>query len=112
MKSRFFRGCLLFLSVVLLFPAVRIHAGMPLRKTADPADLLSGVRVSVPVSAQSAILTEAESGAILFAKNADVRLPMASTTQIMTALVALDLAAPETLITVPREAVGTEGSSV
>lgn len=112
MKSRFFRGCLLFLSVVLLFPAVRIHAGMPLRKTADPADLLSGVRVSVPVSAQSAFLTEAESGAILFAKNADARLPMASTTKIMTALVALDLAAPETLITVPREAVGTEGSSV
>lgn len=77
-----------------------------------PAPLLAGVRVSPSVSAQSAVLTEAESGEVLFAKSADDRLPMASTTKIMTALVALEHAAPETIVTVPREAVGTEGSSV
>lgn len=112
MKGRFFRGCLLFLSVLLVFPAIPVHAGIPRQEIADPIGLLSGVSLSVPVSAQSAILTEAETGAVLFEKNADVRLPMASTTKIMTALVALELAAPETLITIPREAVGTEGSSV
>ncbi len=55
---------------------------------------------------------EAESGATVFEKNAHTRLPMASTTKIMTALVALELAAPDTVICVDGRAVGTEGSSV
>lgn len=45
--------------------------------------------------ARSAILTDAESGRVLFEKNAHVKLPIASTTKIMTALVIrsqLDLA--------------------
>ncbi len=64
------------------------------------------------VSAKSALLMEAESGRIIAAKNADTPLPMASTTKVMTALVALELAAPDTLITVDPAAVGVEGSSI
>ena len=41
-------------------------------------------------SAKAHILLEASSGAVLAQKNADARLPMASTTKIMTALAALD----------------------
>ena len=64
------------------------------------------------LSAQSAILIEAESGGVVWEKNAHTRLPMASTTKIMTALVALELASPDTVICVDARAVGTEGSSV
>ena len=64
------------------------------------------------LSAQSAILLEAQSGSIVCEKNAHTRLPMASTTKIMTALVALELAAPDTTILVDGRAVGTEGSSI
>ena len=64
------------------------------------------------VSAQSAILIEAESGDVAYEKNADARLPMASTTKIMTALVALELASPTTLIQTDARAVGVEGSSI
>lgn len=64
------------------------------------------------LSAQSAILMEADSGNTVWEKNAHTRLPMASTTKIMTALVALELAAPNTVIAVDGRAVGTEGSSV
>lgn len=64
------------------------------------------------LSAQSALLMEADSGTIVCEKNAHTRLPMASTTKIMTALVALELAAPDTVIVVDGRAVGTEGSSV
>ena len=64
------------------------------------------------LSAQSALLMEAESGSIVYEKNAHTRLPMASTTKIMTALVALDLAAPDTVIAVDGRAVGIEGSSI
>ena len=64
------------------------------------------------LSAESALLMEGESGAVVCQKNAHTRLPMASTTKIMTAIVALALAAPETVITVDASAVGTEGSSI
>ena len=67
---------------------------------------------SPSLSAKSAILMEAESGAVVCEKNAHTRLPMASTTKIMTALVALELAAPDAVITVDGCAVGTEGSSI
>lgn len=80
---------------------------------ADPGSAIAGVRIGeLSVSAKSALLMEAETGTVLYAKTADERLPMASTTKIMTALVALDLSNPAAVITVPREAVGIEGSSV
>lgn len=63
------------------------------------------------LSAASAILLDAKSGNVLFAKDADTERPMASTTKIMTALVALSLADPGRRIRVPAEAVGIEGSS-
>ena len=64
------------------------------------------------ISAKSALLMEAESGSVICEKNAHVRLPMASTTKIMTALVALEVAAPDTNIVVDARAVDTEGSSI
>ena len=64
------------------------------------------------VSARAAVLMEAKSGEVIFEKNPDASLPMASTTKIMTALVALEQISPKTVVTVPPEAVGIEGSSV
>jgi len=64
------------------------------------------------VSAQSAILIDATSGTVLYQKNADEILPMASTTKIMTALVALTEMPLQTVITVDERAVGVEGSSI
>ncbi len=71
------------------------------------------VYASAPsVSAASAVLMEADSGRILLDVNAHSRLPMASTTKIMTALVALRHSNPDDLVTVSEKAVGIEGSSV
>lgn len=64
------------------------------------------------LSAESAILIEAESGAVICEKQADLPLPMASTTKIMTALTALSLCSPDTLICIHPDAVGVEGSSI
>lgn len=64
------------------------------------------------VSAQSAVLMLESTGEILYAKDCDLPLPMASTTKIMTALVALELGDPDQMITVSPEAVGVEGSSI
>ena len=64
------------------------------------------------VSAKSAILIEAQSGEVIFSKNADTRLPMASTTKIMTALVAIENCDISKPVSVSPDAVGVEGSSV
>ncbi len=61
--------------------------------------------------AKSAVLIEANGAQILYQRNADLRLPMASTTKIMTALTALEYCSPEQKLTVPAQAVGTEGTS-
>ncbi len=64
------------------------------------------------VSAKSALLCTSE-GELLFEKQADIPLPMASITKIMTAVIALEKTDDlKNEITVPREAVGVEGSSV
>lgn len=64
------------------------------------------------VSAKSAILIEASSGEVIFSKNADEILPMASTTKIMTALVAIENGDVSRTVSVSPKAVGVEGSSV
>ncbi len=67
---------------------------------------------AIGVSAASAIVMEAESGTPLFEKDADTRRPMASTTKIMTALVVIEEMSTDKTVTVPKGAVGVEGSSV
>lgn len=67
---------------------------------------------SLSVSAKSAILIEASSGEVIFAKNPDEKLSMASTTKIMTALVALENSDPNKAVKVSPLAVNIEGSSI
>ena len=62
------------------------------------------------VSAASAILVETENGRVLFAKNAQEPRAMASTTKIMTALLALEQ--PDREITITEEMIRAEGSSM
>ena len=63
-------------------------------------------------SARAAVLVEATSGEVVFAQNEKTRLPMASTTKIMTALVALEQLPLDTPVTVTPASVGVEGSSI
>ncbi len=67
---------------------------------------------SLSLSAHSAVLIEASSGEIIFSKNATERMPMASTTKIMTALVALENCELSKVVSVSPNAVGVEGSSI
>ncbi|MBQ8249782.1 MAG: D-alanyl-D-alanine carboxypeptidase [Clostridia bacterium] len=67
---------------------------------------------ALDVSARSAVVIEAETGRVVFEKDADTRRPMASTTKIMTALVAIESGDLSREITVDASAEGVEGSSV
>ena len=64
------------------------------------------------VSAQKAILVDAETGRVLFEKNADARGLIASTTKIMTALIVCEQCNVLDRMKIPKEAVGIEGSSI
>ena len=64
------------------------------------------------VQASSMALIEYESGKVLYEQNSETRLPMASTTKIMTALIVLENCDRNELVSIPDEAVGTEGSSI
>lgn len=57
-----------------------------------------------PVSAQSAILMDADTGAILYERDAHARRPMASTTKIMTAILVLEHARPTDVVVASKQA--------
>jgi len=64
------------------------------------------------VSASSAVLYDPLSDTILYEKHADKPRGMASTTKVMTAIVALELYDLETSVTIRPEWCGIEGSSI
>lgn len=80
--------------------------------------LLSALLVfspALPVAAYSAksyAVVEAASGRVVEANNARQKLPMASTTKIMTALLAVESGKLDQTVTVPAEAIRVEGSSM
>ena len=77
------------------------------------AFLIAPVRAAEPsIRAQSAILMDAESGRVLYELDADTRSRIASTTKIMTGLLACETLALDAEYAVPAEAVGIEGSSM
>lgn len=63
-------------------------------------------------SAQAEIAMELSTGTVLTENNAQARLPMASTTKILTAIILIEDCDLDEEITVPDEAVGVEGSSI
>lgn len=72
----------------------------------------SAVASSIEVTAQSSVLMCADSGQILYEKNAQQRMSMASTTKIMTAILALESDIFDSVVTVGSEITGVEGSSL
>lgn len=88
-------------TAVFLIAILWLQMLFPLLAVASPA-----------TSAKSAVLIDASTGKILYEQDAHTRRGMASTTKIMTALVALENASPDMLVTVDPRACGVEGSSV
>ena len=80
---------------------------------AAAALLPTGIVQAAPeISAKSAIVMDAAGGSILYEKNADEKSLIASTTKIMTGLLVCEGCNMDTVVTVPPEAAGIEGSSL
>lgn len=94
------------------------------RWTTPPAreENLSAFRESSPLSAETVaglsgeasaiVLYDALTDTVLYEHGGDLRLPMASTTKIMTATVALENGDPDALFSIPASVCGVEGSSI
>ena len=67
---------------------------------------------AVETAASAAILMDAGSGRVLYERNADRKMLIASTTKILTALVAIEQGNLQDTVKVSREAACTEGSAM
>ncbi len=76
------------------------------------ACLLCGRAGAVDTSATAAILMDVDSGRVLYERNAGARMLIASTTKLLTALVAIRDGNLADTVKVSREAAYTEGSSM
>lgn len=98
--KRFLALLLLAITLLSLFPLARAESDLPVP---------SG---KVSLQGKAAILIEAETGRVLYAHNADAQLPMASTTKVMTCLLALEVGNLDALVQVADAAIGIEPSSM
>lgn len=90
-----------FTKTVALFVGLAVAVAMPISNT-----------FNAEADGVAEIAMELTSGTVFHEKNADRRLPMASTTKIMTALIISEDCDLSEVITVPDQAVGVEGSSI
>ena len=98
----------LLLCLLLLF-----SLALPSLAATEQALALPAPQTAPPItSAGAMVLLDADDGVLLCEKNADTRLPMASTTKIMTALVVLEHLPLDRTVMVTPEATGIEGSSI
>lgn len=67
---------------------------------------------SPQIAAKAAIVMDQKSGRVLYKKNIDEKLPMASTTKIMTLLLALEYGNLNDIVTVSKRAASVGGSSI
>ena len=100
MKKRFRQAAGTLLALLLLLPLGKAEA----EEAQAPKSL----------SAQSAVLISADTAAVLYEKNSQNQLSMASTTKIMTALLTLEEAERrgDPVIAITEEMVAVEGSSM
>lgn len=110
MRKNFSRSYFLIRAAVILTAFFTL---LPIYSFSSSAiDIKPTKAQSISVSAKSAVLIETDSGKIIWQKNAGEKMPMASTTKIMTALVAIENYDVSASVEISPEAVGIEGSSV
>ncbi len=94
-----------------VFSPETVESEQPAEQTGQLADNIAVID-TLSVSAVRSVLIDADSGSVLYGNREYESAGMASTTKIMTALVTLNTLPLDKVITIPKEAVGIEGSSI
>ena len=98
--------------LLLLTGVLTLPAGGQERPEAPLAVAVPSAVPPPETSATGMVLYAPDADVFLAEKGADIPCPMASTTKIMTAVVVLDRCSLDETVTVPKEAVGIEGTSI
>lgn len=96
-------------------PATGIHATSSATSALEPVYTATPLNVDHPppvLWAESAVVMDETNGTILYAKNPNEELPMASTTKLMTAVVALSHGNPDQIIAISPVAATTGGARI
>ena len=93
--------------VLLTVGALFISTALSAAAVEKQEEKKQSVKLELPV--KSAILMEQKTGKILFEKNSSEKLPMASTTKIMTTLLCLESGGLDDQFVVDGEAIKVEG---
>jgi len=101
---------LVFSLVFLVYPAVLENKKAELAAVAE-ANARPDPFASVSLQAKAAYVVDLKSGKVLFEKNSEVELPLASLTKLMTAITALSVVPEGTIITIDKEDLELEGDS-
>ena len=109
-------GAALFVAVAFAAPSGAL-ASVPLTSSVDTPFVVSqpatGDSPAAPhVTSKGAIVVDAATGAVLYSRNPDKQLPMASTTKMMTAILILESMSLDETVKVPAAAVSAAGSTL
>lgn len=98
--------------------AIVVSKPLSLRETYSPhlyppsAIYVEDYQKGITVGSRAAVLLDASTGTVLFGKNEHQRRDPASTTKVMTAILAIELGSPDSIVTVSSRAAWTQGSSL
>ncbi len=102
-------SCLLLLNTCI---TVAFADGTDDAEDTQAVNIMDEINSVSLTGAKGAILIEADTNKILYAKNAEAQMPMASTTKIMTAILALENLDLDSIVSVDERAYAVEGSSM
>lgn len=106
-----------FVLLTMIFFAV-LSAADDINEEIPTSSIFEGISADViiedypKINARSAIVMDFESGRVLFEKNGYIKRPMASTTKIMTAIIALENGNLDDIVKVSKNAASIWGSTI
>lgn len=118
---------IMFISLIILVIAMPLFCVKPFKNRAISSNLLEkntflsnksdlpindDYSLAMTLASSGDVVIEATTGRIMSGKNYDVKLPMASTTKVVTAAIAVNSEKLDDIVTIPKEACGIEGSSI
>ena len=102
--------CLTIVIFSYIFPVYADDEDFEILSDISYVNVSSEINTEPSINSRSAIIYERSSGTILYRKNENKKIKMASTTKIMTAIVVIEKSNLDDIVTISRKAAGTGGS--
>lgn len=100
--------------VLVIFLTISLILGSRIERSniSNPTKVVSNTEYdNLHLTAKAAYVYDSRTGDVLYSKNATTRLPLASLTKVMSALVALDTAGGESSIQITEDSLSPDGDS-